>query len=33
MVSFIAFVGYKTWCLQTKVGHLQTRLENVDGWY
>ena len=33
MVSFIAFVEYKTWCLQTKLGKIQTRLGNVEGWY
>ena len=32
MVSFIAFVEYKTWCLQTKVGGLQTRLGDLKYW-
>ena len=32
MVSFIAFVEYKTWQLQTNVWKIHTRLGNVGGW-
>ena len=32
MVSLIAFVEYKTWCLQTKMGKIQTRLGDLKYW-